>query len=125
MSDGAHHIWVRGRDAAGNWGDAVETILTVDTVGPVIGPLTVTPNPTAGAPQATLTGTIADDPTGIAPEPSTSSAPTPASATARRDQPGRRTARSSATIDTSALPEGTNRLDGPDPRRHWQPPHSG
>ncbi len=51
MSNGSHSIWVRGRDAAGNWGAPVETVLVVDKTGPVDRPLTVTPNPTGGAPR--------------------------------------------------------------------------
>ncbi len=60
MSDGPHTLSVRGKDAAGNWGELVSTTLTVDKTGPAITGLTLTPNPTNGATTVALTATVAD-----------------------------------------------------------------
>ena len=38
---GAHTVWVRARDAAGNWGAAGSVTFTVDTTGPVVSGLGV------------------------------------------------------------------------------------
>jgi FtsP/CotA-like multicopper oxidase with cupredoxin domain len=57
LSEGPHPIWVRGRDTAGNWGAAVQSAadaLVVDKVAPVIGAVSLAPNPTRGA----ATGTV-------------------------------------------------------------------
>ncbi len=60
MSDGPHTLSVRGKDAAGNWGDLVSTTLTVDKTGPAVTGLTLTPNPTNGATTVSLTATVVD-----------------------------------------------------------------
>jgi hypothetical protein len=60
MTDGPHTLFVRGKDAAGNWGPAATTTLTVDKTGPAITGLTLTPNPTQGAPTVTLTANVVD-----------------------------------------------------------------
>ena len=60
MTDGPHTLYVRGKDAAGNWGVAGSTVLTVDKTGPAIAGLSLTPNPTNGAAAVTLTGTVTD-----------------------------------------------------------------
>ena len=60
LADGSHTITVQGRDAAGNWGLLKGGTLVVDKTGPVISGLTLTPNPTNGATQVTLTGTATD-----------------------------------------------------------------
>jgi FtsP/CotA-like multicopper oxidase with cupredoxin domain len=66
LSDGTHDLFVRGRDAAGNWGEWQSTVLTVDRTGPAVGALTLTPNPTNGAATVTLTGTVdLNDPSGV------------------------------------------------------------
>lgn len=43
---GTHTIWVRGKDAAGNWGVAVSTPLTIDKTKPVVSGVSASPNPT-------------------------------------------------------------------------------
>jgi hypothetical protein len=64
MSEGEHKLYVRGRDAAGNWSaldaDGPYVVLLVDKSGPVIGGVSITPNPTNGATTATLSGTATD-----------------------------------------------------------------
>lgn len=66
LRQGVHTLYVRGRDAAGNWGATVPVTVTVwkginDTAGPIItvGP-NVTPNPTNGQLRLILTATAAD-----------------------------------------------------------------
>ena len=41
LASGQHTLWVRARDAVGNWGAAVSVTFTVDTAGPVVGGLSV------------------------------------------------------------------------------------
>ena len=65
LSQGDHDIWVRGRDAAGNWGPATSGTVTVirgatDAEGPAITAIAVAPNPTDGATVVTLTANAAD-----------------------------------------------------------------
>lgn len=60
MTDGAHHLYVRGKDAAGNWGAATFVDLHVDKTGPAVASLTLSPNPTGGAAIVTVTGTATD-----------------------------------------------------------------
>ena len=51
LADGAHHIVVRGKDAAGNWGAGFTAAFQVDRTAPVLtqASATSTPNPTNGA----------------------------------------------------------------------------
>ena len=58
LANGDHVVRVRGRDAAGNWGDLFTTPLTVDKTAPVLGAVTATPNPTSGANTVRLTGPV-------------------------------------------------------------------
>jgi hypothetical protein len=51
---------VRGKDDGGNWGEPINAPLTVDTVSPVLGPLSATPNPTNGATTVAITGTTSE-----------------------------------------------------------------
>jgi hypothetical protein len=60
LSSGAHTIWVRGRDAAGNWGTETGGTLLIDKVVPTITTPVASPNPTNGAPTFTLTSTASD-----------------------------------------------------------------
>ena len=53
-------VYVRGQDAAGNWGDLFAAELTVDKTAPVLGALTASPNPTNGAATLTLSATVKD-----------------------------------------------------------------
>ncbi len=57
LAEGPHSVWVRGRDTAGNWGTAVQSApdaLVVDRVAPVMGTVSLSPNPTRGAGQGTV-----------------------------------------------------------------------
>ena len=58
LSDGTHHVSVRGQDDAGNWGDLFAVNLVVDKTAPVLGALSATPNPTGGAANLTLTAPV-------------------------------------------------------------------
>lgn len=60
LADGTHHVYVRGQDAAGNWGPLFAVNLVVDKTAPVLGTLTATPNPTGGADTLTLTAPVTD-----------------------------------------------------------------
>ncbi len=60
LPDGPHTLAVRGRDAAGNWGDVVSTTLVVDKTGPAVIDLTVVPNPAVAVPSVTVTATVLD-----------------------------------------------------------------
>jgi hypothetical protein len=60
LPDGQAKIWVRGHDAAGNWTDLYPVPLTVDKTAPVLGPLTAAPNPTNGAANVSVSGTVTD-----------------------------------------------------------------
>lgn len=65
---GTHTIWVRGKDAAGNWGVAVSTSLTIDKTKPVVSGVSASPNPTNAAnsnnTSFTLTASASDAGTG-------------------------------------------------------------
>ncbi len=65
MTQGNHTLYVRGRDAAGNWGPAATTVLVVDRAGPAV-TATVSPSPTNGAATVTLSGTVTDALTAVA-----------------------------------------------------------
>jgi hypothetical protein len=60
LTDGTHHVYVRGQDAAGNWGSMFPVNLVVDKTSPLLGVLTATPNPTNGAATLTLTAPVTD-----------------------------------------------------------------
>ncbi|MEV6892197.1 multicopper oxidase domain-containing protein [Kribbella sp. NPDC051137] len=60
LADGTHHVYVRGQDAAGNWGPLFAVNLVVDKTAPVLGALTAAPNPTNGADTLTLTAPVTD-----------------------------------------------------------------
>ncbi|MFK4087737.1 multicopper oxidase domain-containing protein [Kribbella sp. NPDC020789] len=60
LADGTHHVYVRGQDAAGNWGTLFAVNLVVDKTAPVLGALTAAPNPTNGADTLTLTAPVTD-----------------------------------------------------------------
>ena len=45
LTDGDHTVYVRGQDAAGNWGPLFATPLTVDTTAPVLSNATALPSP--------------------------------------------------------------------------------
>jgi FtsP/CotA-like multicopper oxidase with cupredoxin domain len=62
LSNGTHHVVVRGEDAAGNWGSLSATgatiELVVDKTAPVLGAVVASPNPTAGSETVTLTAPV-------------------------------------------------------------------
>jgi hypothetical protein len=65
LAQGQHDVLVHGLDAAGNWGALGTATLTIDrgttdTVGPTITSLGITPNPTGGAQEVTLTAGASD-----------------------------------------------------------------
>lgn len=65
LSQGTHYVYVHGLDAAGNWGTvAAGTIYidraTNDTTGPTVTNVSISPNPTNGAPSVSLTASAAD-----------------------------------------------------------------
>jgi FtsP/CotA-like multicopper oxidase with cupredoxin domain len=55
LSAGNHTIFVRGKDAAGNWGATAATVLLIDKIAPTFTSISLTPNPTYGAANVTLT----------------------------------------------------------------------
>ena len=55
LAQGPHTIYVHGKDAAGNWGDAATATLIVDKAAPTFTGFTLSPNPTLGATSVTLT----------------------------------------------------------------------
>lgn len=46
LSNGNHTIYVRSKDAAGNWGAAISTVLIVDKAAPTTNAIAAAPNPT-------------------------------------------------------------------------------
>jgi hypothetical protein len=60
LSNGQHHVYVRGQDAAGNWGTLLAVNLVVDKTAPVLGTLSAAPNPTNGASTVTLSAAVTD-----------------------------------------------------------------
>jgi hypothetical protein len=66
LSNGTHHVSVRGQDSAGNWGPVLTMNLSVDKVAPVLGTVVGTPNPTNGAANLALTAPISENTIGLA-----------------------------------------------------------
>jgi len=64
LSTGNHTIYVRGQDAAGNWGSFNLGVLHIDNQGPATSALTLTPNPSGGGVDVVLHGTSSDSATG-------------------------------------------------------------
>lgn len=60
-ANGSYEVYVRGKDDAGNWGDLFAVSLVVDKTAPVLGSLSGTPSPTAGAVELTLTSPVTGD----------------------------------------------------------------
>lgn len=62
---GSHTLYVRGRDAAGNWGPVSSVfVVNTDTVGPLTKALSVTPNPSNGSKNVLIRATADDSDTG-------------------------------------------------------------
>lgn len=103
LSNGNHSIYVRGKDAAGNWGTTSTTTLVIDKAVPTISSVTLTPGTMAfGTASASLSVTTADIGTGVSGGQYwiDGTATPPANATAFNG--------ASATINTSALAAGTH-----------------
>ncbi|MEZ4659063.1 MAG: multicopper oxidase family protein [Caldilineaceae bacterium] len=65
LSSGDHTIYVRGQDAAGNWGAFATAVLAgLDTAGPTSSALLLNPNPTNGGMDVMLTATGDDSASG-------------------------------------------------------------
>ncbi|MGZ8815803.1 MAG: hypothetical protein ACXWZI_17955, partial [Mycobacterium sp.] len=62
LSTGNHTLYVRGRDATGNWGTAASTVLLIDKMAPTFTGIALAPNPTFGATSVTMTVNGANDP---------------------------------------------------------------
>ena len=61
LSAGNHTIYVRGKDAVGNWGGPPRPSLLIDKAAPTFTSVTLAPNPTIGATNVTLTVNGATD----------------------------------------------------------------
>jgi hypothetical protein len=57
---GTHTVFVRGRDAIGNWGPYATATIAIDRTGPTTSALTLAPNPSSGSVNVTLSGTASD-----------------------------------------------------------------
>ena len=57
---GSHTVYVRGRDAVGNWGAFSSTIITIDKLGPATSALVLDPNPSMGTVSVALSGSASD-----------------------------------------------------------------
>jgi FtsP/CotA-like multicopper oxidase with cupredoxin domain len=57
LAQGRHTVYVRGHDAAGNWGVVGSTTFNLSVTGPVTTGITLTPNPTGGAADVTISAT--------------------------------------------------------------------
>jgi hypothetical protein len=71
LPPGEHHVLVRGRDQAGNWGPEGWAVITLympplDTTGPVVSNVLANPNPTNGASSLVLTALATDEQSNIA-----------------------------------------------------------
>ena len=64
LSNGTHHVSVRGQDSAGNWGPVNTLNLDVDKVAPILGAVSGSQNQTTGA--VTLTAPVSETTIGIA-----------------------------------------------------------
>ena len=62
LSAGNHTIYVRGKDAVGNWGATATTVLLIDKTAPTFTGISLAPSPTLGAANVTLTVNGAVDP---------------------------------------------------------------
>ena len=107
MTDGNHTLYVRGKDAAGSWGDPASTVLKVDKTGPAITGLTLTPNPTNGAGTVTLTASVTDPLSSVvSAEWFLGADPGVGNGTALSTGPGGTGGPVSATVTVATLPEG-------------------
>ncbi len=67
LASGSHNVYVRGKDASGNWGPTASTALIVDKTAPVLSSATLSPNTiAAGAANVTLNVVASDPGSGVA-----------------------------------------------------------
>lgn len=65
VAPGTHTLYLRGRDAAGNWGAVTAKVVNGgDTLGPITSALVLSPSTTDGTVDVSLTGTANDTNTG-------------------------------------------------------------
>jgi hypothetical protein len=64
LSNGIHHVSVRGQDSAGNWGPVLTMNLTVDKVAPVLGAVVGSQSQTTGT--VSLTAPVSEATIGLA-----------------------------------------------------------
>lgn len=64
LSAGTHTIYVRGQDAAGNWGAFSSATLNLDKLGPATSSLALSKNPSNGSVNVTLSATANDSANG-------------------------------------------------------------
>ncbi len=64
LTSGKHTIYVHGQDAAGIWGDTNFAVLNLDKQGPLASSLVLSPNPSNGSVQVTVSATADDQTTG-------------------------------------------------------------
>jgi len=60
LTEGVHTFYIRGKDAAGNWGSTATATLTIDKSGPTVSNVNVVPNVAGDADNVTLTASAAD-----------------------------------------------------------------
>ena len=60
LSEGAHGVLVRGRDAAGNWGPTSTTTLVIDRTGPIVAGMASPTGPSQGASTVDLSANASD-----------------------------------------------------------------
>jgi hypothetical protein len=126
LAAGSHTIYVRGKDAAGNWGNYFSTNLLIDKTAPTFTGISVSPSPTLGAANVTLTVNGAADTGGAGVaggeywiDPPTTTNPAPGSGTPFNG--------STATIPVSALANGsyTVRVRVRDAAGNWSSGNNG
>ena len=61
---GSHTVYVHGLDAAGNWGPFTSAVIGVDTTGPTTSALSLSPNPSNGSVNVTLSASANDTASG-------------------------------------------------------------
>ncbi len=124
MTDGAHTLFVRARDNAGNWSDFSTGTLVVDKVAPVVNSVTITPSPAVGATTLTVNAVVADAGSGVgAGEWFLGTAPAPGTGTplGSLTATGPSPYTVSGTINAADLGEGTFavRVRFKDPAGNW------
>lgn len=65
LTEGAHPVYIRGKDTAGNWGTAGSATLMVDKTRPTVSAVNAAPNPACALAPVALTATASDLATNI------------------------------------------------------------